>query len=254
MTGTGTNTKLIDIIPGQIRCETCRLQRLCPIARTGSSALREIVEHPQPLRYGHHLYRSDEPGHGVYVVRSGVVKTYTLSDAGDECVTGFHLPGAVLGLECLGAGRCSNSAQALETTSICAIPRRELEACAQRSPGLLSQLMKLMSGEILRSERSVLLLTRRTAEERVAAFLLDLSRGFEQLGYSPSEYLLAMSRLEIANYLGLAVETVSRVLSRFQERGVIHVDHRRVHLRDAALLGLGLAAYGPEQAVRAQPA
>src|SRR5690606_8672321 len=161
--------------------------------------------------------------HGI---RAGSFKTVVLTEDGREQVTGFHMAGDVLGLDCVGSDVCGGDAIALEDSEVVEIPFAELDALAGRDPALQRELFKLLAGEIQRERSLMILLGSMRAEERLAAFLLNLSRRLSARGWSATHFLLRMTREEIGSLLGLKLETVSRILSRFQAEGLIAVRNR----------------------------
>jgi CRP/FNR family transcriptional regulator len=154
-------------------------------------------------------------------VRTGTIKTYTLTNDGEEQITGFHLASELVGLESYDSINHPSSAKALETTNVCEIPVDRLDELAGKMPELRRQLMRLMSKELRGEQQMMLLLSKKSAEERIASFLINLAARFKRRGFSGTSYRLTMSRADIANYLGLAVETVSRVFTRFQKQNLL---------------------------------
>ena len=172
-------------------------------------------------------------GHSaIYVVKTGAVKTFTQTNDGEEQVVGFHLPGEVLGLDAIQNGLHGCNARALETTAICELPFERLEDLASNLPSLQHQMFRLLSKEIGQEADMMALLGRSTAEERVASFLLSLSDRFRRRGFSATDFFLSMSRQEIGSYLGLALETVSRLFTRFQEEKILKVERKHVQILD----------------------
>ncbi|MDH4133849.1 MAG: helix-turn-helix domain-containing protein, partial [Gammaproteobacteria bacterium] len=159
-----------------------------------------------------------------------------LTEDGREMITGFFLPGEIVGLDAIDNGMHPCAARALEITSLCEIPFDEFESIGERLPALSRQLVRVMSREMHHDQLLLMLLGKRTAEERLAAFLLSLSLRFGQRGYSSTEFNLSMSRNDIGNYLGLAVETVSRLFSRLQDEGVLAARGRNIRLADLTRL------------------
>ena len=151
-------------------------------------------------------------------------------------MTGFFLSGEILGFDAITSDRHPCTAEALETSDVCEIPYDRLDELGHRVPGLQHQLLKIMSREIVRDEQMLVMLGRMTAEERLASFLVSFSRRQARLGLSEIDLSLAMSRQDLGYYLGLALETVSRLFSRFQEQGLIEVIGRQVRLLDPAQL------------------
>ncbi|MCY1501194.1 Transcriptional activator protein Anr [compost metagenome] len=219
----------------QVNCKDCSLASLClPLSLNleDMDALDEIVKRGRPLKKGEFLFRQGDAFNSVFAVRSGSLKTFSLSDDGMEQLTGFHLPSELVGLSGMDGELYPVSAQALETTSVCEIPFDRLDELSAELPQLRRQLMRLMSREIRDDQQMMLLLSKKTADERIATFLVNLSARFRARGYSANQFRLAMSRNEIGNYLGLAVETVSRVFTRFQQNQLIAAEGKEVHILD----------------------
>lgn len=226
-----------DVVPerGGVACSDCGLDRLCLPVGIGAEdlpRLDDIVRRRRPLRRGDCLYRADEPFHTVYAVRSGSLKTFTVSGDGREQVTGFYLPGELVALDAIGAGVYPTSARALETSSICEVDWEDLATLSLKIGGLQRQLMRTMSREIAQDQQMMALLGGRPAEQRLAALLCNLAERFGRRGFSSQTFRLSMSRGEIGSYLGLAVETVSRVFTRLQTEGLLSVERRLVRIRD----------------------
>tara|TARA_R110002051_G_scaffold325834_1_gene431936 strand:+ start:96038 stop:96700 length:663 start_codon:yes stop_codon:yes gene_type:complete len=194
-------------------------------------ALDNIVKRGRPVKKGEMLFRQGEPFESIYALRSGAVKTFSLSDDGAEQITGFHLASELIGLSGMDSERYPVSAVALETTSVCEIPFERLDDLTATMPQLRKQVMRLMSREI-REDQQMMLLSKKTADERIATLLINLSARFRARGYSAKCFRLAMSRNEIGNYLGLAVETVSRVFTRFQQQGLIAAEGKQIDILD----------------------
>jgi len=192
--------------------------------------LDSIVERSRPLRKGEQLFSANDAFEAVYAIRSGSLKSYTISEDGIEQITGFHLPGEIVGLDAINDGQHPSFAKALETASICAIPFEKLETLARQMPALQSQLFKVMSQEIREDQELMMLLNKKAADERLAAFMINLSQRFGRRGLSSSAFRLTMTRSDIGNYLGLAVETVSRLLTRFQTNELIAVQDKEISI------------------------
>ncbi|AYC32647.1 fumarate/nitrate reduction transcriptional regulator Fnr [Pseudomonas cavernae] len=219
----------------QVNCKDCSLASLClPLSLNfeDMDSLDEIVKRGRPLKKGEFLFRQGDAFGSVFAVRAGSLKTFSLSDDGEEQLTGFHLPSELVGLSGMDSEHYPVSAQALETTSVCEIPFERLDELAAELPQLRRQLMRVMSREIRDDQQMMMLLSKKTADERIATFLVNLSARFRARGFSASQFRLAMSRNEIGNYLGLAVETVSRVFTRFQQNGLISATGKEVQILD----------------------
>ena len=218
-----------------VACSSCCLKGVClPCNLNGSELKRfgEIATAKRRVARGAPLYHNGDRFESLYAVRSGSFKTVGVSRDGTEKITGFHLPGELLGLDAINGGRHGFNAVALEDSEVCIIPFAQLEQAALTLPALQHQLLRLVSGDISRDHGLMLLLGSMTAEQRLAAFLLSLARRHQRLGYAGDRFLLRMTREEIGNYLGLTLETVSRLLSRFQREGLV-----TVHQRDVEILG-----------------
>ena len=213
-------------------CSTCSLAKLClPMGLVGDDLGRMdcLVTRSAPVHEGDHLFRVGDQFKAVYAVRAGSYKSYTVDSEGREHVLGFHLPGELLGLDAIYPGRHVCNAVALDTATVCVLPYGQLTELAGELEGLRSQLFRLMSKDIA---DAAALAGDFTAEERIAAFLVGLSRRFQQRGFSCKEFNLTMSRRDIANYLRLAPETVSRVFARFEKDELVAVERRAVRLLD----------------------
>ncbi|ACL71311.1 fumarate/nitrate reduction transcriptional regulator Fnr [Thioalkalivibrio sulfidiphilus] len=242
-------SNIIDLHGLKKACSNCSLHDLCipmGVSDQELDALERIINRRRPLQRGEYLYRPGDRMQALYAVRAGSVKTSSISDDGLEQVTGFHLPGELLGLDAISDGIHPCTARALETTSVCEIPYDRLEDLAGQVPGLQRQLFRIMSREIQFDEHLMTLLGKKSSEARLAAFLLSLSKRFGERGFSRQEFNLTMSRNDIANYLGLAVETVSRLFTRFQQLGLLEVNRKLVQLIDMEGMHQMAGAHGPE--------
>lgn len=216
-------------------CSTCRLADLCiPIALEieDVNKLESIVNRGKPMAKGDHIYREDEQFKSVYAVRLGSVKTYRMTGDGKEQVTGFYMAGEVFGVDGVANGIHENSAVALDTSAICAIPFERLEELSTLIPSLQRHIFKLLGHEIAEDQKLITLLSKNSADERLAALFLGLSQRCSTIGLSSTNIILPMSRGDIANYLGLTVETVSRVLSRLQKQKIIEIDNKELNILD----------------------
>ncbi|HCO44410.1 MAG TPA: transcriptional regulator FNR [Gammaproteobacteria bacterium] len=216
-------------------CATCNLHDLC-LPRGMSDAdvaeLEHIVSRSRSHPRGKTLFRVDEPFRAIYVPRSGAIKTFTLGIDGSEQIIGFHLPGEIIGLDGLIEHQHQVTAQALELSSVCEVAFDLLEHAAARVPALQHQLMRLMSQEIAGKEQQLLALGDHLPERRLGLLLLDLSQRFAHRGFSATEFNLPMSRQDIAAYLRLAAETVSRAFGKLQRDGLVEVTGRLVRIVD----------------------
>lgn len=230
------NSNVVSIAHLRQSCRSCSLQDLClPLGLDGDDMqkLESIVHTRGPMRTGEHLFREGDNFHALYAVKSGALKTYTIDNQGREHVLGFHIPGELAGLDGIHSGRNRCNAVALQGTSVCALPFVRLEQLIHEVPGLQAQVLKLMSRELAASSQ---LATDHSAEERLAGFLLGLSRRYARRGLVPTLLTLPMPRRDVASYLRLATETVSRLFARFQEEGILDVRRRDVEILDMAAL------------------
>ena len=211
-------------------CSTCAFSEACLSQGMDKSALMELhvlVEHVGPIRAGEHVFREGDDFDAIAAVRAGTVKTYVVDRDGREHVLGFHLPGEVIGLNAIDTDHYPCNAVALDTVMLCRFSFPQMELLATRVPGLQRQLFRLMSRDIGRASQ---LAGDFTADQRLAAFLIGFSRRLAARGFSPHRFQLTMARTDIANYLRLAPETVSRVLKRFQVEGWVTVERRELQL------------------------
>ncbi len=232
--------KVISFENIRVACKNCTLSTLClpmGLEPEDIERLDSIVKRSRPLHRGDELFRAGDRFRSLFVVKSGAVKTYSPADEEErEQVLGFHLAGEIIGLDAIELETHTCSAKVLETSAICEIPFSRLEELSTLIPSLQHQLYRLLSKEIHQDAEMLRLLGKKSAEERLATFLLGLSQRLKKRGLSSSEFQLSMSRHEIGNYLGLAVETVSRLFTRFQEDGLLDV--RRKHVRLVNVRGL----------------
>jgi len=214
-------------------CQHCTLNATClPEGLAGESrvAFTDLISHHKRLQAGQALFHVDEPFHNLYFVKTGSLKTMVLLDDGREQVTGFHFAGDVLGVDAISFPTHPSEAIALADTYVCAIPFVQLSRMSQHVESLQTYVQRLLAREVMRDQGLLLLLGRMQADERVAVFLLNLSKRFAARGYSPLEFTLPMAREEIGNYLGLTLETVSRCFSRLKSAGVLRVDNRHIRI------------------------
>ena len=227
--------KVISFENIKIACKNCSLATLClpmGLAPKDVEKLDEIVKRNRPLHRGDHLFREGDSFHCLYIVKTGSVKTYAPSEDGGEQVLGFHLPGELIGLDAIEKEQHHCSAKVLETSAVCEIPFSMFTELSSSIPSLQHQMYRLLSREIGNDEEMLTLLGKKNAEERLAAFLISLSGRFKRRGFSASDFYLSMSRHEIGNYLGLAVETISRLFTRFQDEGLMNVERKHIQLLD----------------------
>ena len=220
-------------------CSNCNLRELClpfGLSIEELERLDDLVSARRRLKRGEHLYRAGETFDAIFAIRSGFFKTDVLLEDGREQVTGFQMAGELLGLDGISSEHHTCNAIALEDSEICAIPFSKLEGLSREIHALQRHFHKVMSREIVRDHGVMMLLGTMRAEERLAAFLLNLSQRFTSRGFSHAEFFLRMTREEIGSYLGLKLETVSRTFSRFQEEG--HIAVQQKHIRILNVSGL----------------
>jgi CRP/FNR family transcriptional regulator len=221
--------------PVKTLCSNCHLKDLClPCGLNGSDVQRldTLLIGRRRIKEGEILFREGQNFQFIYAVRTGTFKTILTLKDGREQVTGFQMAGELMGLDGLAEGKYASTAVALEDAEICAIPYSRLSELSAGSPDMLHVISRLMSREIVREHSQMMLLGSMNADERLAAFLLNLSRRLKERGFSATEFHLRMSRAEIASYLGLKVETVSRTFSGFQQQGLLEVHKKHVQILD----------------------
>lgn len=222
-------------LAARVSCNDCSLSQIClPLAVEPEQLdeLDRIIRRGRALKRGEHLYRAADSFEAVYAVRSGALKTYAMSEDGEEQVTGFYLPGEIVGMDGISTAYHISSAKALETSTVCEIPFTHLETLSSRIPSLQHHFFSLMSREIQEDRALHMLLSKKSADDRIASLLTTIAARQQRRGLSNRIFRLPMSRYDIANYLGLAVETVSRIFTRFQQQGLIRVEGREVEILD----------------------
>ncbi len=222
-----------------IRRQTCRKRGLCfPLGLTDAEAhlLDPLIAHRTKLRRNEPLYRAGGRSRALFTIRLGSLKTSVLADDGREQVTGYHIAGDMIGFDGIGTECHGATAVALEDTEVCALAILDIEDLARRVPTLQHCLHQLLSHEVMNAQRAMLGLGSMRAEERLVMFLLNLAERYRERGYSSSEFVLRMTREEIGSYLGLKLETVSRLFSRLQGEGLLQVQGRGVKLLDPVRL------------------
>ncbi len=220
-------------------CSSCSLRELClPIGLEASDMdrLDRLVTRRKHMQRGEHVFRVGAPFQFLFAIRTGFFKTYELQEDGQEHITGFHMAGEIIGMDAISTDHNTCNAVALEDSELCEIPFPQLEGLCREIPALQHQFHKLMSREIIRDHGIMMLLGGMRAEERLAAFLLNLSQRYAARGYSATEFHLRMTRAEIGHYLGMKLETVSRTLTKFQEQGLLTVNNKHVELQDLVRL------------------
>ncbi len=216
-------------------CSTCGLRELClpvGLSQPEMDRLDDLIHLRRTTKKGQSIYRAGDRFDAIYAVRSGFFKTTVLLEDGRDQVTGFYMGGELIGMDGIGTELHTCDSIALEDSEVCVIPFSRLEDLSREVQALQHHFHKVMSREIVRDHGVMMLLGSMRAEERLAAFLVNLSQRFTARGYSPSEFYLRMTREEIGSYLGLKLETVSRVFSRFQDEGLVSVQQKHIRIID----------------------
>jgi CRP/FNR family transcriptional regulator len=226
---------------GRLRrtCAACGLQQLCLPAGIDSEALGRldsVVQSRRPLERHQALFESGAPFISLFVVRSGSFKTVVEDAAGESQVVGFHLPGEILGFDAVSEDVHRCTARALEPSTVCEVPYAHVNRIAAQVPELQRQLHRVISREVVRDHEHLVMMGRRQAMQRLASFIKSLSDRYARLRRDPLQVALSMSRYELASYLGLVVETVSRLFTRLQNEGVLEVQRKTVRILDMPAL------------------
>ncbi|WP_067566574.1 FNR family transcription factor [Candidatus Doolittlea endobia] len=222
---------------GAVHCQDCNISQLCiPFALNANELVQfnNVIERKTPLQKGQTLFQAGDELRSLYAIRSGTIKSYTITEQGDEQITGFHLSGNLMGFDAIGSSQHPSFAQALETSMVCEIPFEHFDDLFGKIPNLRQKIMRLMSSKIKSQQDMLLLLSKKNAEERLAAFIYKLSYRFAQRGFSPREFQLTMTRGDIGNYLGLTVETISRLFGRFQKSRILAVKGKYIIIENHA--------------------
>lgn len=231
-----------------VNCNNCGLQKICfPTGLTKSEVdrLDNIVERKLPLKKNQHLFEAGDPFTSLYAIRAGVIKLYSFTDTGEEVIHGFYLPGDVLGIDAVATKHHQMNALALDTTSICNLPYKDLVNLSSEIPFLNQQVLTVMSKEVNDGRMHSELLIKRNADQRVAQFVWNMAERFRGRGYSGNEFRLSILHRDVAIYLGLTPETVSRILARFNSEGIVTWKKKEVivHNTPALMEIAGVHAY-----------
>ena len=213
-------------------CSDCSLGDLClpmGVSKSDLTRLESIIDARKPFQNGEAVFEEGGTFKAIYAVKSGMFKTVALDENGTEFVKGFHLPGELVGLDAGYPEKHMSSAVSVGTSSVCAMAYDQLTALAAQLPTLQHQLLRLFSKEVSSSQAVNM---DHPAEQKLAAFLLGLSTRYKQRGYSGTQFNLSMTRRDIANHLGMAAETISRLLKRFQESGIVKIQRRELIIED----------------------
>lgn len=222
-----------------INCMNCSISELCIPFSLNENELRtldNIIDRKRPIHKGECVFSDGENMRSLYAIRSGSFKTYTIDENGEEQITGFHLAGDLLGFDAIAEHMHVSFAKALETSMVCEIPYTNLDELSNTMPKLKMQVLRLMSQEIRADQDMLTLLNRKNAEQRLATFICTLSKRFQARGFSAKEFRLSMTRSEIGNFIGLTVETISRLLNRFDKNGLIKIDGKYITIVDMSSL------------------
>ena len=218
-----------------IHCQSCSISELCiPFSLNDNelNQLDKIIDRKRPIHKGEQLFQDGERMQALYAIRSGTFKTFTVNEQGEEQITGFHLAGDLLGFDAIVNTEHPSFAKALETSMLCEIPYNTLDTLSNTMPKLKQQMLRMMSREIRADQEMLTLLNRKNAEQRLATFISALSTRYHARGLSSAEFRLAMTRSDIGNYIGLTVETISRLLNRFHKNGLIKVEGKLIIILD----------------------
>ncbi|MEY4907576.1 MAG: fumarate/nitrate reduction transcriptional regulator Fnr [Pseudomonadota bacterium] len=232
-----TTPPRLDVL--KVACSACNLRELClPVGLSDEElvSLDHMIGTRRTVRRGERLFHAGETFTALYAVRTGFFKTTVAAEDGREQVTGFQMAGELLGLDGISTDHHACDATALEDSQVCMIPYGQLETLSREFTLLQHQFHKIMSREIVRDHGVMLLLGSMRAEERLAAFLLNLTQRLQARGFSHSALVLRMTREEIGSYLGLKLETVSRTFSKFQDDGLLDVKQRDIRILDQGAL------------------
>jgi CRP/FNR family transcriptional regulator len=219
----------------KVACSNCNLRELCMPVGLNEAELRridELVAHRRSIKRGGTLFRNGEVFTSLFAVRTGFSKTSLTTEDGRDQVTGFQMAGEIIGLDGIVNEQHTCDATALEDAEVCVMPFDRIEEISREVGALQKHVHRIMSREIVREHSVMLLLGGMRAEERLAAFLLNLVQRLQARGFSSQELILRMTREEIGSYLGMKLETVSRTFSRFADEGLIEVRQRHIHILD----------------------
>lgn len=218
-----------------VACSNCNMREMCmPVGLTQEEMERldQIVSTRRKVSRGHALFHSGDPFTAIYAIRTGFFKTALTAEDGRDQVTGFQMAGELIGLDGLSTYTHICDAIALEDAEVCVLNYDRIESLSRDFPILQRHVHRMMSREIVRDQGVMMLLGSMRAEERLAAFLLNLTQRLHARGFSSSELVLRMTREEIGSYLGLKLETVSRTFSKFQDDGILRVKQRHIRIVD----------------------
>ena len=226
-------------IQKSISCDSCSLNNVClpsGLSKEEIDQLEISVDKTVKVKKKNSLYHSSDKLDGIYAIKSGAIKTSISNEDGQEQVLEFHLPGDLLGFDAFNSGTHSCDAIALEDTLLCKIPTEDFDDLCSRLPGVRKEMMHQLGKEISHNQSLLLSLGQQQTDERLATFLLEMSAHFQSRGFSGNEFVIPMPRQDLSNYLGMAVETLSRIISRMSGDGLINIDRRMVSILDMKAL------------------
>lgn len=209
-----------------ISCKHCKLSDFC---HTEEAPTQQVIETLKPLKKGKALYQQSEPFRALYIIRTGSVKTFYIDEAGEEQVSGFYWPGQIIGLDGFHLHQYTNHAKTMDTVSACKLSLHQLRS--ERNDNLTFKLFEVMSEEIQRKQINQVLLGKKSVEEKMAVFLSDMVHHFETHQLESEHLILPMSRQDIGSFLGLAVETVSRIFTKLEHDGLIEISGKTLRIR-----------------------
>lgn len=230
---------VLDIKQLRRSCASCGLVELCLPAGISGDDLKQLdatVKDRRVLERGSTLYWDGDSFEALYVVRSGSLKSFVQNEEGEQQILGFHLPGEIVGFDAMATNRHISQAEALERSNICELPYTQLQRIVSEVPALHRQLMRVISREVAEEHRHLVMMGKQQAQEQLAIFLSSLSDRYKRLHMDGTTLTLSMSRNDIANYLGIVVETVSRQFTRMEELGVLEVNRKSIRIRRPDLL------------------
>lgn len=223
----------METISYKVECHNCRLAKACfakGLASNDLNQLETIINHKRPLKPNEFLFRQGDTAQSLFIVKSGSFRSLVLNSEGSEQTVDFHLPGDLVGLETLQKSTFRGSVMALETATVCEFPLSRLTQLCSKIPDLQAQFLNIIGSQFASRNDRITLLSNHSATERLVNFLLMLSRRYSNLGYSSTEFNLSMPRHDIASFLSLSLETVSRQLSCLAEKGLISVKRRGIQI------------------------
>lgn len=226
---------VVRLTPTQIDCNKCQQNHLClpkGLDPTEMDEFSTIVKHSRIMPRGSHIFRQGDRLRSLYLVRSGMAKCYVSAPDGTEQIVGFRLPGDMLGLDALGDEIHTSSAVTLDSTSLCELSFSQYEKLCGTQVGLWKQISARFGKELSHDHELLMLIGQKSVEERLAIFLLKLSQRMAERGFSATEYNLSMTRYDIANFLGVTAETISRTFSRFEKIGLLKIERKKIRIKD----------------------